>query len=324
MPENAKDKTVTWTSSDEAVASVTDGVITAHEAGTATITAATSNGKTASCEITVYAEAGSVMLDKEMAELTEGETVTITATVLPENATNKAVAWSSSDENVATVKDGVVTAVKAGNATITVTTVNGKTATCTITVKAAKNEFPFEDVKEGLWYYPYIEEAYNLGLMTGASDTLFKPSVSMNRGMVAIVLHRMEGEEPVEYSKVFPDVKNGQYYTTAVLWAKANEIITGYNNGTFQPLKEVTREEMATMICRFAKFKGVDTTSEQNIKYFEDYKQISTYAKEPIRWCVENGVISGKYNGTKVDPQGLATRAECAKMLSQAYKVIYK
>ena len=90
------------------------------------------------------------------------------------------------------------------------------------------------------------------------------------------------------------------------------------------PLKNVTREEMATMIQRFAKYKGLDVASSKDITYFKDYADISTYAKQPIQWCVENGVLSCKYEATKVDPLGTATRAECAKMLVQAYKVIYK
>ena len=184
--------------------------------------------------------------------------------------------------------------------------------------------FPFEDVFKGQWYYEYVDEAYQLGLMTGATETLFKPTVSMNRGMVAIVLHRMEGAEEVAYAPIFPDVYDKQYFTTAVMWAKQTGIITGYNNGTFMPLKNVTREEMATMIQRFAKYKGLDVASSKDITYFKDYADISTYAKAPIQWCVENGVLSGKFEGTKVDPLGTATRAECAKMLVQAYKVIYK
>ena len=138
-PENATNKAVTWTSSNEGVATVADGVVTAKAAGTATITVTTADGsKTATCAITVKAATVSVTgvtLDKTSVTLTKGDTETLTATVAPENATNKAVTWTSSDENVATVADGIVTAKAAGTATITVTTADGrKTATCVITV----------------------------------------------------------------------------------------------------------------------------------------------------------------------------------------------
>ena len=263
----------------------------------------------------------SITLNQTSITLNRGTTYSLTATVLPEDTKDKTVNWSSSDETVATVENGKVKALKAGTTTITVTTVNGKTVTAEVKVL---KEFPFTDVVKGQWYYEYVDQAYQLGLMTGATDTLFKPTANMNRAMVAIVFHRMEGSEPVAYSKVFPDVANNQYYTTSVLWAKQTGIITGYNNGTFMPLKNVTREEMATMIQRFAKYKGLDVASSKDITYFKDYANISTYAKQPIQWCVENGLISGKLNGTKVDPLGTATRAECAKMLVQAFNLIYK
>ena len=147
-PENAANKKVTWSSSDDAVASVNDGKITAVKAGTATITVTTEDGgKTAACEVTVRAKVypvESVSLDKTSLELTEGDEATLTATVAPENATNKNVTWASSDAAVATVDEGKVTAVKAGTATITVTTEDGgKTAACSVTV-SAKQEDPGE------------------------------------------------------------------------------------------------------------------------------------------------------------------------------------
>jgi uncharacterized protein YjdB len=144
-PENATNKTVTWKSSDSKVASVdTNGKVTAVAAGTATITVTTADGgKTATCTVTVKAATvpvTGVKLDKTSLTLTAGDTATLTATVAPENATNKTVTWKSSDSKVASVDtNGKVTAVAAGTATITVTTADGgKTATCTVTVKAAE------------------------------------------------------------------------------------------------------------------------------------------------------------------------------------------
>ena len=139
-PENATEKTVEWSSSDEKVATVKDGKVTAVAPGTATITVKTVDGeKTATCTVNVEAKkipVTGVTLDKEETGLVEGEEVTLAATLAPENATEKTVEWSSSDEKVATVKDGKVTAVAPGTATITVKTVDGsKTATCKVTVE---------------------------------------------------------------------------------------------------------------------------------------------------------------------------------------------
>lgn len=143
LPSNATDKSVTWTSSAQTVVTVEDGKVTTIESGTATITATTSNGKTASCIITVIEpapeviEVTSVSLNKTSLTLEISESETITATVLPNNATDKSVTWTSSDQSVAIVANGKVTAVGSGIATITATVSNGKTATCRITVNAA-------------------------------------------------------------------------------------------------------------------------------------------------------------------------------------------
>lgn len=135
-PSNATKKNITWSTSNSAVATVSNGTVTAVGAGTATITAKTENGKTVTCKVTVTEDVvpTSVSLDKTTASVKKGETVTLTATVTPTNAVNKTVTWSSSNTSVATVNNGIVTAVKGGTATITAKTSNGKTASCTITV----------------------------------------------------------------------------------------------------------------------------------------------------------------------------------------------
>ena len=140
-PENATNKNVTWSSDDPSVATVEEGKVTALKSGTAVVTVKTEDGgMTASCSITVsdkkYPVTG-VVLDKTSIELTEGDVATLTATITPENATNKNLIWTSDNSSVATVQDGKVTAVSKGNATITVTTEDGgKTATCSVKVHA--------------------------------------------------------------------------------------------------------------------------------------------------------------------------------------------
>ena len=139
MPEQATEKGVTWSSNNEAVATVADGVVTAVASGNAVITVTTTEGSfTATCNITVITPVTGVTLDKETESLFVGETATLTATVAPADADDKNITWTSSDAKVATVANGVVTAVGAGSATITVKTVDGGfTATCTVTVAKA-------------------------------------------------------------------------------------------------------------------------------------------------------------------------------------------
>ena len=138
MPENATDKTVTWTSSNTSVATVTNGKVKAVKAGTATITAKAGD-KSAKCTVTVlpsFIAVTSVTLDKTTLGLVEGDQAVLTATVSPDNATEPAVTWTTSNASVATVEDGMVTAVKAGTAVITAKA-GDKSAKCTVTVTAA-------------------------------------------------------------------------------------------------------------------------------------------------------------------------------------------
>ena len=138
LPSNTTDKSITYSSSNPAVAVAVNGTVTAAGVGTAVIIATTSNGKTATCTVTVSVptvDVTGVTLNKTELSLTVGESATLTATVTPANATDKSVMWSSSDPSVATVENGRTTAVGEGTATVTVTTSNGKTATCTVTVK---------------------------------------------------------------------------------------------------------------------------------------------------------------------------------------------
>lgn len=143
LPADAEDTSVTWSSDHEDVATVSNGVVRAIKPGTATITAATVNGLTATCAITVTQPAGTLVpvtgitLTPATASVEEGKTVTLKPTIQPANATDTAIAWTSDNEQTATVRDGVVTGVKAGTATITATTHDGgKTATAKITVTA--------------------------------------------------------------------------------------------------------------------------------------------------------------------------------------------
>ena len=154
-PAGAENKEVTWSTSDAYVATVVNGTVTAVHAGTASITVTTvDGGLTASCAITVNApepiHPTGVTLSQTSATLEEGETVVLTATVAPADAENKEVTWSTSDANVATVVNGTVTAVHAGTATITVTTVDGGlTASCAITVNAPEPPQGIDDVEAG-------------------------------------------------------------------------------------------------------------------------------------------------------------------------------
>ena len=180
----------------------------------------------------------------------------------------------------------------------------------------------FVDVDTSSWYYETIKEAYNLKLMTGTDSTHFSPDKQMSRGMVATVLYRMAGAPNVTGKSKFSDVKDGLWYSKAITWAANSGIISGYQNGKFGPDDNVTREQMAVMLRNYAMKRGLDTKTTNNLTKFKDYKNVTSYAKSAMGWAVDKGIISGANNGTRLNPTSNATRAECAKMLVQFYKLI--
>ncbi len=205
------------------------------------------------------------------------------------------------------------------------TTAYVSTDTKTLTVETEENNpagLPFRDVNAKYWYYDTVRQAYEIGLMTGTSETAFEPDNPMSRGMVATVLYRIAGAPNVTYQSVFRDVPGTAYYAQAVTWAYQNKIISGYGNGTFGPDDNVTREEMAVMLCNYARFLGLPVNSSQGLEKFSDYKNTTAYAVPSMKWVVERGILSGTEDG-RLNPTSDASRAECAKMLLLSYKNIF-
>jgi len=324
--DTTESKGVQWSSDNEGVAKVTSGEVTAVSAGTATITATASNGMTATCVVTVTGSGSGnqvpitgVSLDKSEASLVEGSSITLTATIEPADTTdNKELKWSTSNEGVAKVEDGVVTGVTAGEATITVTTSNGKSAACKVMVtkKAPDAQLPFVDVDSGSWFIEPVEFVYKRGIMTGLDTNHFGPSVEVSRAQMAVILHRLEGEPAVGYnSTAFKDVADGMFYTNAAMWAKETGVIAGYDNGNFGPADNITREQMSVILFRYAQYKGFDTTAIDNLSKFPDRNKVSNFAKEGISWAVGIGLITGDQGN--ISPQGNAERAQAAAILQR-------
>ena len=181
------------------------------------------------------------------------------------------------------------------------------------TVFAANSGVPFTDVKEADWFYDAVQYVYENGMMSGTGTSTFSPDTTTTRGMIVTILHRMEGT-PSAAGEEFTDVPAGQYYSNAVAWASANGIISGYGNGIFGPNDTITREQMATILYRYAQFKGYETKTTGDISTFADGSQVSSYAVEAMNWAVGSGLISGVGNNT-LAPKGSATRAQVAVIL---------
>ena len=181
---------------------------------------------------------------------------------------------------------------------------------------ASRPETRFVDVKLGSWYYNSIVYAVSNGLMNGVGDSKFEPEEGMTRAMLVTVLWRYEGS-PKQRPSTFSDVRRGQWYSEAVSWAAKNGIVTGVGDNKFEPDTQITREQIATILYRYAQKKRADTSARGSLSAFPDNGKVNGWAKTALQWCVGEGLIGGTNENGKVylDPQGTATRAQVATIL---------
>ncbi len=188
--------------------------------------------------------------------------------------------------------------------------------------KAEKEEWqnPFNDVKSSAWYFDSVKYMYEKQYCDGFGWGQFGPDVSLSRAMLVTILYRVEGEPEVEKSGGFADVASGSWYENAVEWASAKGIVSGYNAYTFAPDDLITREQIATILHRYASFKGQSVAESKDISAFDDFGAVSSFAKDALSWTVAKGYISGR-SETELAPQNSATRAEAMTIL---YRFINK
>ena len=178
---------------------------------------------------------------------------------------------------------------------------------------ADSDDLPFIDVT-GHWALDAIRYVYQNGLFAGTSATTFSPNMPMNRAMLVTVLYRMENEPAVSAASSFKDVPAGQWYTKAVAWASANQIVSGYSADRFGPGDTITREQMAAILHRYAQHKSYDVSKTADLAAFTDRASVSDWALPSMRWANAEKLINGRTAATLV-PQGSATRAEVAQIL---------
>jgi len=174
----------------------------------------------------------------------------------------------------------------------------------------------FTDVKESDWFYDAVKFAVEKGLFKGTGETTFSPHQPMTRAMLVTVLYNLEGSPGAAGANNFTDVKNGEWYTNAVIWANAKDIVSGYGKGLFGTNDPITREQMASILYRYASYKGYDVTATANLSAYTDEEEISNWAKEAMNWANAEGLITGRTKTTLV-PGGTATRAEVASILKR-------
>ncbi|MBQ7491369.1 MAG: Ig-like domain-containing protein [Clostridia bacterium] len=360
-PEDATNKNVTWESSDENVVTVDeDGNIMVVGVGEAVITVTTEDGEfTANFTVTGMISLKSVTVEPGALEMEVEDEEQLTVTIEPEDAAVKDIVWSSSNERVATVdENGKVTAVGRGTATITVTVTDeyGNTIRVTVKVKVkgtgddftdptnpvedpdhpgpvgptpidpVGDEFPFDDVPQipGDWAYEAIKDVYEQGLMNGKSATKFAPNDKLTRAEVVTILWRMEGKPAAVKDTAFTDVVKGSYYADAVAWANEVGVVKGISETEFAPNALITREQFAAILYRYAQLKGEGFVGTWAFLLdYADADKVAEYAYEPMCWCTMKGIINGVGNNM-LDPQGNATRAQAAAMISRLVKILKK
>lgn len=180
----------------------------------------------------------------------------------------------------------------------------------------AGQEIAFTDVDPGMWYADAVQFVVSKNLFQGMSATEFGPNVTMSRAMLVTVLYRMSGET-AKSSSVFTDVKPGDWYAEAVSWARENGIVQGVTDTTFAPNGAVTREQMATILCRYAQRQGTVQEADASVlSAFTDASSVSSYAVPTMSWAVQEGLLSGVGNQT-LAPGGYATRAQVSVILQR-------
>lgn len=358
-PANASDQQFSWNVKDTEIASVygytsETKTVTALKEGQTQITV-TVDGQTASCTVTVTPRAisvESITLNKTQLSLVKGATETLTATVLPTTATDKAVTWESSDTAVATVENGVVTAVAAGNATITAKA-GEKTATCAVTVTNPSNSgsssgggggstpryavtVPDKTENGSLSVTPKNAKKGSDVTVTATPDKGYEVddivakdakgnkltlkdngdgtyTFTMPASKVTVTAAFAEKKaEPIVPEKLFADVSADDYYYEAVKWASENGVTGGIGENLFGANLPCTRAQIVTFLWRAA-----GSPEPKGMSGFVDVSADAYYAKA-VAWAVEQGIVSGT-SATTFSPDAVCTRAQSVAFLYRAF-----
>jgi len=180
----------------------------------------------------------------------------------------------------------------------------------------------YADVAEGDWYYDAVLYCQEEGLMEGVGNNNFDPRGTTTRGMVVTVLWRLEGKPETEGGQ-FDDVDGNEYYAQPILWAAAEGIVEGYGNNKFGPKDLITREQLATILYRYSKWKGYDVSASVALDAYTDNAKVSAYAVDALRWATAEGLMKGMGNNI-LDPKGNANRAQVAVLLSRFAETVAK
>ena len=181
---------------------------------------------------------------------------------------------------------------------------------------------PFGDVPNH-WAYEAVKYVYANSLMQGTDEATFAPDENMTRAMLVTVLYRMANSEGAESTHNFADVVSGEWYSDAVAWASSNGIVSGVSENKFAPNEDITREQMALIIYRYAKMQGFDVSESSTLESFTDTSDVSAWALDAIKWANSVTLVNGT-SETTLSPKATATRAQVATILMRFCENIAK
>lgn len=185
----------------------------------------------------------------------------------------------------------------------------------TVGSKVNKSNFDkFADVNENDWYAAAVSYVIDNNIMNGVTENTFEPNSSLTRAMFVTMLYRANGQPDAPDAK-FTDIPSGAYYAKAVGWAAANGIVLGVSDTSYAPNSNITREQMAAVMYRFASYKSkAGTARRADLSTYADAAQISDYARDSVSWACANELLGGK-SANSLSPRDMATRAEAATIL---------
>ena len=206
---------------------------------------------------------------------------------------------------------------------VTIQASGAVTVSATFAQVAQSVAFPFTDVSKSSWYYDSVAYVYAQGLMNGTGATTFAPATPTTRGMLVTILYRMEGSPASAAWSPFADVTADAYYAAPVAWAAWNGIVNGVSATKFAPKQWITREQMASILYRYARYKQWDVSQRGDLYQFSDRSKCHSYALEALSWANATGLIQGKGKDI-LDPRGLASRAQVAAILQRFHQTYAK
>lgn len=172
---------------------------------------------------------------------------------------------------------------------------------------------PFGDVTEEDWFYDGVMGVYDREIMAGVSESAFHPAAAVTRAQTAQVLYNLEGR-PVARGDGFDDVNEDMWYAQAVIWCAEEKLVSGYGDGDFGPEDPVTREQLVTILHRYAAYRRWDVSGTVDLDNYSDGDDVAPWAEDAFGWACDRGVVTGLDDGS-LDPQGDTTRAQLAVII---------